>query len=60
MPKKRYRPEDIIAKLRETDILISQGYSVAETVRKLGVSDDTYYRWRTEYWGMKSSPRSSV
>lgn len=55
MPEKRYRPEDIIAKLREADILISQGCSVAETIRKLGISDVTYYRWRKEYSGMKSS-----
>ena len=39
MPKKRYRPEDIITKLREADILISQGKTVAETIRQLGVSD---------------------
>ena len=41
MSKKRYRPEDIIAKLREADILISQGKMVAETIRQLGVSDVT-------------------
>ena len=44
MPKKRYRPEDIIAKLREADIHISQGKTVAETIKQLGVSDVTYYR----------------
>ena len=55
MPKKRYRPEDIIAKLREADILISQGKMVAETIRQLGVSDVTYYRWRKEYGGMTTT-----
>jgi putative transposase len=55
MPKKRYRPEDIITKLREADILISQGKSVAETIKQLGVSDVTYYRWRKEYGGMTTT-----
>jgi putative transposase len=41
MPKKRFRPEDIITKLREADILISQGHSVAETIKQLVVSDVT-------------------
>ena len=55
MPKKRYRPEDIIAKLREADIHISQGKTVAETIKQLEVSDVTYYRWRKEYGGMQVS-----
>jgi transposase-like protein len=55
MPKKRYRPEDIIAKLREADILISQGKTVAETIKQLGVSDVTYYRWRKEYGGLTTT-----
>lgn len=55
MPKKRYRPEDIIAKLREADIHISQGKTVAETIKHLGVSDVTYYRWRKEYGGMTTT-----
>jgi len=55
MPKKRYRPEDILSKLREADIHISQGKTVAETIRILGVSDVTYYRWRKEYGGMSTS-----
>ena len=52
MPRKRYRPEDILSKLREADILISQGKTVAETIRVLGISDVSYYRWRKEYGGM--------
>ena len=55
MPTKRYRPEDILSKLREADILISQGKTVAETIRILGISDVTYYRWRKEYGGMNTS-----
>ena len=45
MPRKRYRPEDILSKLREADILISQGRTVAETIRVLGISDVTCWRW---------------
>ena len=54
MPKKHYRPEDILSKLREADIHISQGKTVAETIRLLGISDVTYYRWRKEYGGMNT------
>ena len=52
MPKKRYRPEEIIAKLREADVLISQGKKVVEVIKALGVTDVTYHRWRQEYGGM--------
>ena len=55
MPNKLYRPEDILSKLREADILISQGNTVAETIRVLGISDVSYYRWRKEYGGMTTS-----
>jgi len=55
MPKKRYRPEDILSKLREADIHIGQGKTVAETIRISGISDVTYYRWRKEYGGMTTS-----
>ena len=55
MPRKRYRPEDILSKLREADILISQGKTVVETIRVLGISDVSYYRWRKEYGGMTTS-----
>ena len=55
MPKKRFRPEEIIAKLREADILISQGKTVAETIKKLSVSEVTCYRWRKEYGGMTTT-----
>ena len=54
MPRKSYKPEEIVAKLRQVDVLISQGQSVAEGIRSIGVSEVTYYRWRQEYGGLKS------
>lgn len=53
MRKKGYKPEKIISKLRQADVLSSQGHKVEEICRKLGVSDVTYYRWRKEYGGMQ-------
>ena len=55
MAKKRYRPEEIISKLREADILIGQGQTVAQAIKTIGVSEVTYYRWRQEYGGMSTS-----
>ena len=52
MARRGYTPEQIIGKLREVDVLVQQGYSVGEAVRKIGVSDHTYYVWRKEYGGM--------
>ena len=52
MAKKVFKPEEIINKLREAEVLSSQGKSVAEICRALGVTDQTYYRWRKEYGGM--------
>ncbi|MGB6922773.1 MAG: IS3 family transposase, partial [Methyloceanibacter sp.] len=54
MPRKRHHPEEIVAKLRQTDVLTSQGQSVADAVRSIGVTEVTYYRWRREYGGLKS------
>ena len=54
MPRKSYKPEEIVAKLRQIDVLTSQGQSVAEGIRSIGVSEVTYYRWRQEYGGLKS------
>ena len=48
MPRKGFRPGEIIAKLREADVLLGQGKKVAEVVKALGVSEVTYYRWRQE------------
>ena len=52
MPQKRYRPEEIIAKLREAEVLLGEGKKVPEVVKALGVSEVTYYRWRKEYGGL--------
>ena len=52
MVRKGYTPEQIINKLREAKILLSQGATIAVITRKIGVSDHTYYRWRKEYGGM--------
>ena len=54
MPRKSYKPEEVVAKLRQVDVLASQGQSVAEAIRAIGVSEVTYYRWRQEYGGLKS------
>jgi transposase-like protein len=53
-PKKRHKPEEIVAKLRQVDVLVSQGQSVADAVRQIGVTEVTYYRWRQEFGGLKS------
>lgn len=53
MSGKRYRPEEIISKLREAEVLLAEGVSVGEVIRRLGVNKITYYRWRREYGGMK-------
>jgi len=54
MPKKKYTPEEIVAKLRQVDVLVSQGQNVADAIRQIGVSEVTYYRWRQEYGGLKT------
>jgi len=53
MSGKRYSPEEIIRNLREVDVLLGQGKTVAEVIRHLGVNKITYYRWRREFGGMK-------
>jgi len=53
MPKRTNSPEQIIGKLRQAEIMLSQGAIVAEVCRKLEVSDVTFYRWRKEYGGMR-------
>ncbi len=53
MARKRYTAEQIICKLREAEVLISKGATAAKAIRKLGVSEYTYYRWRREYGGMR-------
>ena len=51
MTRRSYRPEQIISKLREAEVLLSQGSTVGEAARKIGVTEQTYYRWRREYGG---------
>ena len=53
MVKKAFKPEQIIGKLREAEVLLSQGLTVGEASRKLGITEQTYYRWRREYGGMR-------
>ena len=53
MARKRYTAEEIVAKLRQVDVLMAQGRPVADAVRAIGVTEVTYYRWRNEYGGLK-------
>jgi putative transposase len=51
--KRTHTPEEIVAKLRQVEVLTAQGKPVAEAVRAIGVTDQTYYRWRAEFGGLK-------
>jgi transposase-like protein len=53
MPRKRHKAEDIVAKLRQVDVLTAQGRPVADAIRSISVTEGTYYRWRSEYGGLK-------
>src|SRR6516164_242470 len=53
MARKRYKPEEIVAKLRQVDVLVSQGQNMVDAIRQIGVSEVTYYRWRQEFGGLK-------
>ncbi len=53
MVRKAYTPEQIINKLREAEVLLSQGSNIGEASRKISVTEQTYYRWRREYGGMR-------
>jgi putative transposase len=53
MSRRGYTPEQIISKLREAEVLLSQGATLSTVLKKIGVSDVTYYRWRKEYGGMR-------
>ena len=55
MARKRLTPEEIVAKLRQVDVLVSQGKSVADAVRAIGTTEVSYYRWRKEYGGLKTA-----
>jgi len=54
MGRKKHKPEEIVAKLRQVEVLTTQGQTVAEAIRAIGVTEMTYYRWRQEYGGLKS------
>jgi transposase-like protein len=53
MPRKKHSVEQVIHKLREAEVLLSQGRAVAEVCRSLGITEQTYYRWRKEYGGLR-------
>ena len=53
MPRKKHQPEEIVAKLRQVDVLLSQGRLVWEAIRTISVTPFTYYRWRKEFGGLK-------
>ncbi len=53
MPMKRFSPEQIINKLREAEVELSRGKTIAQVCKKLGITDQTYYRWRKEYGGIR-------
>ena len=54
MIRKRFKAEEIVNKLREADVLISQGQTVVHACKQIGVTEQTYYRWRKEYGGLKA------
>jgi len=54
MPRKHHKPEEIVVKLRQVDVLVSQGQNIADAIRQIGVSEVTYYRWRQEFGGLKT------
>ncbi len=53
MPRKRHTPEQIIRKLREAEVELAKGQTTVDVVRKLGITEQTYYRWRKEYGGLR-------
>ena len=53
MPRKRHKPEEIAGKLRQVDVLVSQGQSITDAIRQSGLTEGTYYRWRQEVGGLK-------
>src|ERR687898_2545760 len=54
MASKKHKPEEAVAKLRQVDVLVSQGQSVAEAIRAIGMTEVTYYRWRREFGGLRA------
>ena len=54
MARKRHKPEEIVAKLRQVEVLVAQGKPVSDAIRTIGVTEVTYYRWKQEYGGLTS------
>ena len=54
MTRKRFKAEEIVNKLREADVMIAQGKMIPQVCKRIGVTDQTYYRWRREYGGLKT------
>ncbi len=54
--KNRHTAEEIVNKLRQADVELSKGATIAQACKSIGVTDQTYYRWRSEYGGLKVSP----
>ena len=54
MARKRFHAEQIIGKLREAEVEISKGQSIGQVAKKLGITEQTYYRWRKEYGGLRT------
>jgi len=54
MSRKRHKPEEIVTKLRQVDVLVSQGQGIVDAIRQIGVNEVTYYRWRQEFGGLKT------
>jgi transposase-like protein len=59
MARKRHTADQIISKLRETEVLLAKGTPMPQVCRKLGVTEQTYYRWRKEYGGVTVAPTSA-
>ena len=53
MPRRTYKPEEIVAKLRQVDVLLAQGKALGESIKTIGVTDTTYHRWRNEFGSLK-------
>ena len=53
MVRKHHKPEEIVTRLRQVEVLVGQGKPVAKAIRAIGVTEPTYYRWRAEYGGLK-------
>ena len=50
---KKHKPKEVVAKLRQVDVLASQGMAIVDAIRSIGVTEETYYRWRNEYGGRR-------